>query len=154
MAQEESIDRLLPLLQQVFAEQDGLRRFLEAVAQQAMSSEVRERLNAGRHERTEARSGYRNGSKPRRPDNGSPTFFGTASDRPFSPHGWLRPIGVLLDLFPQQLLRRRHSMPGGGALGIRRPTFTRMSLLSAPAHVEDSDLSRDGGRIEHLEPHT
>jgi transposase-like protein len=57
---------LLPLLQQVFAEREGLRRLLEAVAQQGMSAEVRGHLNAGHHQRTEGRNGYRNGSKPRR----------------------------------------------------------------------------------------
>lgn len=61
----DSIDGLLPSLQRVFAEQDGLRRFLQAVLQQAMSVEVDGHLGAGHHERTEGRSGYRNGSKPR-----------------------------------------------------------------------------------------
>src|SRR6266705_1891867 len=53
-------------LQRLFAEQDGLKRFLEAVIQQAMAVEVDAHLQAGHHERTESRSGYRNGSKPRK----------------------------------------------------------------------------------------
>jgi transposase-like protein len=53
-------------LQRLFAEQDGLKRFLEAVIHQAMAVEVDDHLQAGHHERTESRSGYRNGSKPRR----------------------------------------------------------------------------------------
>ena len=66
MAQQEIIGRTVPSLQSLFAEQDGLQRFLEAVIQQAMSVEVGEHLGADRHERTYERAGYRNGSKPRR----------------------------------------------------------------------------------------
>ena len=66
MAQQEIIGRMVPLLQELFSEQDGLQRFLEAVIQQAMAAEVIEHLGAARHERTPQRAGYRNGSKPRR----------------------------------------------------------------------------------------
>ena len=65
MAQS-NIGPIASWLQQLFAEQDGLKRFLEAVIQQAMAADVDNHLGAGRHERTEGRSGYRNGSKPRR----------------------------------------------------------------------------------------
>jgi transposase-like protein len=65
MAQQ-IIGRMVPSLQELFAEQDGLQRFLEAVIHQAMSVEVAEHLGADRHERTDRRVGYRNGSKPRR----------------------------------------------------------------------------------------
>jgi len=64
MAQE-IIGRMVPTLQELFSDQDGLQRFLEAVIQQAMSIEVNEHLGADRHERTDGRVGYRNGSKPR-----------------------------------------------------------------------------------------
>jgi transposase-like protein len=66
MAQQEIIGRTVPSLQELFAEQDGLKRFLEAVVHQAMSVEVDEHVRAERHERTDRRVGYRNGSKPRR----------------------------------------------------------------------------------------
>jgi transposase-like protein len=62
----EIIDDLLPSLKRVFLEQDGLRSFLLDVIQQAMSVEVQQHLNAGPHQRTEDRQGYRNGNKPRR----------------------------------------------------------------------------------------
>ena len=65
MAQQEIIGQMVPSLQRLFVEEDGLQRFLEAVIQQAMSIEVGEHLNAGRHERTEERRGYRNGNKAR-----------------------------------------------------------------------------------------
>lgn len=64
MAQD-NIGQVAPSLQQLFSEQDGMRRFLEAVIQQAMGVEVDDYLGAGRHERVSDRSGYRNGSKPR-----------------------------------------------------------------------------------------
>lgn len=64
MAQS-NIGPIATSLQRLFAEQDGLKRFLESVIQQAMAVEVDKHLQAGHHERTESRSGYRNGSKPR-----------------------------------------------------------------------------------------
>jgi putative transposase len=65
MAQS-NIGPIATSLQRLFAEQDGLKRFLEAVIQQAMAVEVDKHLQAGHHERTDSRSGYRNGHKPRR----------------------------------------------------------------------------------------
>ena len=52
------IGQMVPSVQQLFAEQDGIRRFLEAVIQQAMSVEVEDHLGAGRHERVANRSGW------------------------------------------------------------------------------------------------
>jgi len=60
-----NIGQMVPSLQQLFARDDGVRRFLEAVIQQVMSVEVEDHLGAARHERAADRSGYRNGSKPR-----------------------------------------------------------------------------------------
>jgi transposase-like protein len=65
MAQS-NIGPIAASLQRLFTEQDGLKRLLEAVMQQAMAVEVDDHLQANRHERTEGRSGYRNGSKPRK----------------------------------------------------------------------------------------
>jgi putative transposase len=65
MAQR-NIGPIAASLQQLFTEQDGLKRLLEAVMQQAMAVEVDDHLQANRHERTEGRSGYRNGHKPRK----------------------------------------------------------------------------------------
>jgi putative transposase len=59
-------DRLWSLVQEVFADRDGLKRFLEAVLSVAMRAEVAEHLGAETHERTGRRRGYRNGVKPRR----------------------------------------------------------------------------------------
>ena len=64
MAQEK-IGQMVPSLKNLFGGDDGLRQWLEAVVQQALSVEVSEHLNAARHERSEGRVGYRNGSKPR-----------------------------------------------------------------------------------------
>ena len=61
-----SIDVLGELLQEVFSKNEGLKDFLQAVAQQVMETEVTSLVGAERHERIEQRSGYRNGSKPRR----------------------------------------------------------------------------------------
>jgi transposase-like protein len=61
-----SIDAVVDSLQQVFAQEDGLRRVLEVVIQAAMTAEVQRHLGAERHERSEERRGHRNGHKPRR----------------------------------------------------------------------------------------
>jgi transposase-like protein len=58
-------DRVSALLQEVFSDRDSLKRFLEAVVNAAMQAEVTEHLGAGRHERSDARRGHRNGTKPR-----------------------------------------------------------------------------------------
>ena len=60
-----NVGQMVPSLQQLFARDDGVRRFLEAVIQQVMSVEVQEHLRAARHERAADRTGYRNGSKPK-----------------------------------------------------------------------------------------
>jgi len=44
---------------------DGIRRLLETVVQRVLDEELTAFLGAERHERTEARRGYRNGTKPR-----------------------------------------------------------------------------------------
>jgi transposase-like protein len=54
------------LLQEVFANRDGLKQLLEELVNQAMQQEVTKHVGADRHERAETRCGYRNGSKPRR----------------------------------------------------------------------------------------
>ena len=53
------------LLQRVFRERDGLQLFLQAMAQQALQTEVQQHLAAAPGERTATRKGYRNGTKPR-----------------------------------------------------------------------------------------
>jgi putative transposase len=53
------------LLQEVFQDRDGMKRFLEAVVNQAMQGEVAEHLAAEPHQRTGRRKGYRNGVKSR-----------------------------------------------------------------------------------------
>jgi transposase-like protein len=52
-------------LQEVFRGRDGMKRFLEAVVNQAMQGEVAEHLAADPHQRTGRRRGYRNGVKSR-----------------------------------------------------------------------------------------
>ena len=54
------------LLKDAFKGNDGLRLFLREVIQRVMQVEAAAHLNAGPHERTNDRQGYRNGSKPRR----------------------------------------------------------------------------------------
>jgi len=53
------------LLQEVFSAPDGAKRLLEHLLNQAMQAEAAEHLGADRHERSDRRRGYRNGSKPR-----------------------------------------------------------------------------------------
>jgi transposase-like protein len=53
------------LLQEVFSDRDGLKRFLETLVNQGMQAEVAEHLGADRHERSDGRRGHRNGTKPR-----------------------------------------------------------------------------------------
>jgi len=53
------------LLQEVFRDRDGMKRFLEAVVNQAMRGEVAEHLAADSYQRTGQRRGYRNGVKAR-----------------------------------------------------------------------------------------
>jgi putative transposase len=58
-------DRVSSLLQEVFSDRDGLRRFLEVLVNQGMQAEVAEHLGADRHERSDSRRGHRNGTKSR-----------------------------------------------------------------------------------------
>jgi putative transposase len=62
---EMSIDGLGDLLQGVFAREEGPRLLLAALAQAAMRAEVEAHVGAAPHERSEARRGRRNGTKPR-----------------------------------------------------------------------------------------
>jgi len=63
---EMNCDVLAELLQDVFADRDGLKAVVECLANVVMREEVRRHLRAERHERTAARIGHRNGHKPRR----------------------------------------------------------------------------------------
>ncbi len=65
MAQE-NIGQTMVSLQELFSQEDGMKRFLETVIEQAMAVDVEGHLNASRFERTGNRAGYRNGTKPRR----------------------------------------------------------------------------------------
>lgn len=65
MAVEEGIDGILENLQGIFSDTDGLKRVLELVLHAAMGQEVTAHLGAGRHARSDARRGYRSGTKPR-----------------------------------------------------------------------------------------
>ena len=65
MAADESMDAVMASLQGLFAEADGPRRVLEALANAAMRHEVAAHLGAGPHERAAGRRGHRNGHKPR-----------------------------------------------------------------------------------------
>jgi len=60
-----SMDELGEALQVIFREKDGAKRVLEVLLNQAMQSEVAAHVGAGRHERSGARRGHRNGVKPR-----------------------------------------------------------------------------------------
>jgi transposase-like protein len=53
------------LVQEAFRADGGLRRLLEAVLNSAMREEAAAHVGAQMHERSAARRGYRNGSKPR-----------------------------------------------------------------------------------------
>lgn len=65
MAQDNSIDEVMELLQQAFAEKDGMKLMLQALLERAMEAEAAEHVGAGRHERSRGRRGHRNGRKPR-----------------------------------------------------------------------------------------
>jgi putative transposase len=53
------------LLQEAFSTEGGLRRLLEAVVNAGMVAEASAHVGAEPHERSEARRGHRNGTKPR-----------------------------------------------------------------------------------------
>lgn len=65
MAAQKDIDGILDRLQEVFAHQDGLRRFMEAAVEIGMREEVSAHLGAEPHARDSGRRGYRNGTRPR-----------------------------------------------------------------------------------------
>lgn len=53
------------ILRGIFSGDDGLGRLVETVLNQVLEAQVAEQLQAGRHERTESRRGYRNGHRVR-----------------------------------------------------------------------------------------
>lgn len=65
MAQDNSIDEVMELLQQAFSEKDGMKLMLQTLLERAMEAEAAEHVGAGRHERSSGRRGHRNGRKPR-----------------------------------------------------------------------------------------
>ena len=52
-------------LQALFSGEGGLAVIVQSILNQVLEAEISEHLAAGRHERTDARRGYRNGSYPR-----------------------------------------------------------------------------------------
>src|SRR6202795_4699079 len=60
------IDQIGDLLHDLFGKREGLQRLLETVVNIGMREEAGAQVGAGEHERSEARRGYRNGSKPRK----------------------------------------------------------------------------------------
>lgn len=61
----ESMAGIERFLQGLFQHEGGLKEVVSWLANQAMQNEVSEHLGAAHHERSDDRSGYRNGSKPR-----------------------------------------------------------------------------------------
>jgi transposase-like protein len=59
------MDAVMRTLQGVFEKEAGLKVVLETLARHAMAQEVSRHLGAEVHERSEARRGHRNGTKPR-----------------------------------------------------------------------------------------
>lgn len=53
------------LLPGLLSGQDGLAKLVEVVLNQILEAQVTEALGAGRHERTEERTGYGNGTRAR-----------------------------------------------------------------------------------------
>jgi len=64
-ADDESMDGVVASVQGLFADADGPRRLLAALANAAMRHEAAAHLGAGPHERSAGRRGHRNGHKPR-----------------------------------------------------------------------------------------
>ena len=58
-------DGIEALVQELFAERDGVKRFLEAVVNAAMQTEAARHVGAAAYERSAGRRGHRNGTKPR-----------------------------------------------------------------------------------------
>jgi transposase-like protein len=65
MMAKESMESLEGLLQGLFQREEGPKKLLAFLAQEAMESEMQAHLQAKCHERTFVRQGYRNGYKPR-----------------------------------------------------------------------------------------
>jgi putative transposase len=65
MALGKDIDSIGGLLHEAFSEPDRLRQVLQLLADLAMREEVAAHLGAAQHQRSEARRGHRNGTKPR-----------------------------------------------------------------------------------------
>jgi putative transposase len=61
----ESMDGIMACMQGLFNDQEGLKRLLQLLVQQAMHAEVAGHLGAKPHQRSEERRGHRNGHKPR-----------------------------------------------------------------------------------------
>lgn len=61
----ESMDQMMAGLQELFTRQDGLKMFLEMVANAAMREEASDHVGAELHQRSPERRGRRNGYKPR-----------------------------------------------------------------------------------------
>jgi len=59
------MDQVMAGLQELFTRQDGLKMFLELVANVAMREEASVHVGAAPHERSDQRRGHRNGYKPR-----------------------------------------------------------------------------------------
>ena len=59
------IDKIGDLLHEAFSSREGLKGLVEAVVNIGMREEAATHLGAGEHERSAARRGYRNGTKPR-----------------------------------------------------------------------------------------
>jgi len=59
-------DVIEQLVQEVFDDRDGFKRLLEVLLQATMQSEVSQHIGAERHQRSEDRTGHRNGTKPRK----------------------------------------------------------------------------------------
>jgi transposase-like protein len=59
------MDQVMAGLQELFTRQDGLKMFLELVANVAMREEAAVHVGAAPHERSDQRRGHRNGYKPR-----------------------------------------------------------------------------------------
>lgn len=60
-----SMESLEELLQELFQREEGPRKLLAFLTQEAMEREIQQHLQAQRHQRTSTRRGYRNGYKPR-----------------------------------------------------------------------------------------
>jgi transposase-like protein len=61
-----SIDPIGELLHDLFSSREGMKRLLETVVNIGMREQAAAHVGAAQHERTEARRGHRNGTKPRK----------------------------------------------------------------------------------------